>query len=73
MAEPLKAARSAITACVTLCIVLQLLEDENAQQLSMVMAVVDRLEKLEQQLYAMQEQQDRQRRSRWGMFSLQTR
>lgn len=51
----------------------KLLEEENAQQLSMVMAMVDRLEKLEQQLYAMQEERDRQRNSRLGMFSLQTR
>ncbi|KAL3141945.1 hypothetical protein ABBQ32_004595 [Trebouxia sp. C0010 RCD-2024] len=49
------------------------LEEENRQQLAMMMSVVARVEKLEQLVYAMQEQQERQRNSRWGMFSLQAR
>lgn len=56
-----------------LALVLQLLEDENAQQLAMVMAMVTRVEKLEQDLYAMRGEHDKQRNSRWGVFSLQGR
>lgn len=51
----------------------KLLEDENAQQLAMVMAMVTRVEKLEQDLYAMRGEHDKQRNSRWGVFSLQGR
>lgn len=51
----------------------KLLEDENAQQLAMVMAMVTRVEKLEQDLYAMRGEHDKQRNSRWGIFSLQGR
>ena len=54
-------------------LLLQSLEEENAQQLAMMMTMVNRVEKLEQQLYTMQEERDRQQKSRWGMFSLQTR
>ena len=54
-------------------IVLQSLQEENAQQLAMMMTMLARLEKLEEQLYAMQEERDRQQNSRWGMFSLQAR
>ena len=39
----------------------------------MMMSVVARLEKLEQLVYAMQEEQERGRHSRWGVFSLQAR
>ena len=56
-----------------LLLLLQSLEEENAQQLALMITMVDRVEKLEQQLYAMQEERDRQRNSRWGMFSLQAR
>ena len=56
-----------------LLLLLQSLAEENAQQLALMMTMVDRVEKLEQQLYAMQEERDQQRNSRWGMFSLQAR
>jgi len=52
-------------------VVLQLLEDENAQHLAMFMAMVDRVDKLEQELHEMQEERGRQKNSRRGMFSLQ--
>ena len=52
---------------------MQLLEDENAQQTAMLMTMVDRVDKLEQDLHDMQEERERQRNSRWGMFSLQAR
>lgn len=54
-------------------IALQVLEEENKQQLAMIMSVVSRVEILEQQVYAIQEERERQRNSRWGMFSLQAR
>lgn len=56
-----------------LLVLMQLLEDENAQQTAMVMAMVDRVDKLEQDLHDMQEEHEKQRNSRWGMFSLQAR
>jgi len=52
---------------------LQLLEEENAQQSTMILAMVDRVDKLERDLHELQEERERQRNSRWGMFSLQGR
>ncbi len=52
---------------------LQLLEEENAQQSAMILGMIDRVDKLEQDLHELQEERERQRNSRWGMFSLQGR
>ncbi|DBA76379.1 hypothetical protein WJX77_005390 [Trebouxia sp. C0004] len=49
------------------------LEEENAQQSTMILAMIDRVDKLEQDLHELQEERERQRNSRWGMFSLQGR
>lgn len=48
-----------------------LLEKENAQQSTMIFTLVDRVEKLERDLHELQEERERQRNSRWGVFSLQ--
>lgn len=53
--------------------ILQLLEEENAQQSTMILAMIDRVDKLERDLHELQEERERQRNSRWGMFSLQGR
>ncbi len=52
---------------------LQLLKEENAQQSAMILGMIDRVDKLEQDLHELQEERERQRNSRWGMFSLQGR
>lgn len=52
---------------------LQMLEEENAQQSAMILGMIDRVDKLEQDLHELQEERERQRNSRWGMFSLQGR
>ena len=52
---------------------LQLLEKENAQQSTMIFTLVDRVDKLERDLHELQEERERQRNSRWGVFSLQGR
>ena len=52
---------------------LQCLEEVNAQQTAMLMTMVDRVEKLEQILHTVEQERERQRRSSWGIFSLQTR
>lgn len=49
------------------------LEEVNAQQTAMLMTMVDRVEKLEQILHTIEQERERQRRSSWGIFSLQTR
>ncbi len=54
-------------------VILQLLEEENAQQSTMILAMIDRVDKLERDLHELQEERERQRNSRWGMFSLQGR
>jgi hypothetical protein len=54
-------------------VILQLLEEENAQQLTMILSMIDRVDKLERDLHELQEERERQRNSRWGMFSLQGR
>lgn len=51
-------------------ILVQKLEAENAEQLQIVMAVVNRIERLEESLRALQEQQAQQQQSKWGVFSL---
>lgn len=50
-----------------------LLEKENAQQSTMIFTLVDRVDKLERDLHELQEERERQRNSRWGVFSLQGR
>ncbi|DBA78252.1 hypothetical protein WJX79_003259 [Trebouxia sp. C0005] len=50
-----------------------LLEEENAQQSTMIFAMVDRVDKLERALHELQKERERQRNTRWGMFSLQGR
>ena len=52
---------------------LQKLEAEHAEQLQIVMTVVSRMEKVEAELRAMQEQQAQRQQSKWGIFSLQGR
>jgi len=47
------------------------LEADNAEQLQIVMAMLSRVERLEETLHAMQEQQAQRQQSKWGIFSLQ--
>lgn len=49
---------------------LQKLEADNAEQLQIVMAMVNRVERLEETLRAVQEQQAHLQESRWGIFSV---